>query len=116
MEWMGLVPSSRKLFRCLPSFPKNFFARPFLCGFSTVENLQKLKTHNLGDRSPIIKADSSEHYRRYENVRIFGIEDEPCEDVFTKVVNVAESRELQSLQLMLVPVTVYRMDVKAQNI
>ena len=68
--------------------PKNF-ARPFLGGFCDVEELQQ-KTSTVDDRSPIIEADSTEQYGRRENVRIFGVEEEPDEDVFAKVVSVAE--------------------------
>ena len=66
--------------------PKNF-ARPFLGGFCAVEELQP-KTSTVDDRWPIIEADSIEQYGRRENVRIFGVEED--EDVFAKVVSVAE--------------------------
>ena len=43
-----------------------------------------------GNLSPVIEADSIEQYQRRENLRIFGVEEEPGEDVFAKVVSVAE--------------------------
>lgn len=70
--------------------PKNFFSRPFLCGFCAVEELKKHQCSAPGDLSPVIEADSIEQYGRRENVRIFGVEEEPGEDVFAKVVSVAE--------------------------
>ena len=70
--------------------PKNFFSRPFLCGFCAVEELKKNQCSAAGDLSPVIEADSIEQYGRRENVRIFGVEEEPGEDVFAKVVSVAE--------------------------
>ena len=42
--------------------PKNFFARPFLCGFCAVEELQKIKTSTVDDRSQFIEANSIEQY------------------------------------------------------
>ena len=44
----------------------------------------------MNDRSPIKEADSIEQYGRRENVRIFDVEEELDEDVFAKVVSVAE--------------------------
>ena len=70
--------------------PKNFFSRPFLCGFCAVEELKKNQCSAAGDLSPVIEADSIEQYGRRENVRIFGVVEEPGEDVFAKVVSVAE--------------------------
>ena len=69
--------------------PKNFFARPFLCGFYGVEELQKIQTSSEDDWSPIKEADTLEQHGRRETVRNFGVEEEPDEDVFAKVVSVA---------------------------
>ena len=44
-----------------------------------------MKTSNVVDRLPVIKADSIEHYRRKENLRIFGVEEEADKDAFAKV-------------------------------
>ena len=43
-----------------------------------------------GDLFPVKDADSSEQYGRRENVSISGVEEEPGEEIFSKVVNVAE--------------------------
>ena len=69
--------------------PNNFSAEPFLCGFCAVGELEKKKTSAVDDRSPIIETDSIEQYGRRKNVRIFGVEEEPNEDVFCKVVSMA---------------------------
>ena len=72
-------------------FSNNFFSgRPFLCGFCAIQELQKMRTSTVDDRSPIIQAESIEKYGRKENVRIFGVEEQSDEDVFAKVVGVAE--------------------------
>ena len=42
------------------------------------------------DLFSVIEADSIEQYGSRENVRIFGVEEEPGEDVFANVVSVAE--------------------------
>ena len=96
--------------------PKNFFARLFLCGFCAVEELQKMKTSTMDDRSPIIEADSIEQYGRRENVRIFGVEEEPDEDSLPRWLVWLKKLESQSLPMMLVAVTVYRAEVRAQNL
>ena len=70
--------------------PKNFFERPFLGGLWAFEELKKSSRCTTEDRLPIIEADSIEQYGRRENVRIFGVQEEPGEDVFAKVVSVAE--------------------------
>ena len=70
--------------------PKNFFSRSFLCGFCAVEELKKNQSSAAGDLSPVIEADSIEQYGRRENVSILGVVEEPGEDVFAKVVSVAE--------------------------
>ena len=70
--------------------PKNFFSRPFLCGFCAVEELKKNQNSAAGDLSPVIEADSIEQYGRREKFRIFGVVAESGEDVFAKVVSVAE--------------------------
>ena len=49
-----------------------------------------MKTSTVDDRSPIIEADRIEQYGRTENVRIFGVEEEPDEDVSAKVVSWTE--------------------------
>ena len=49
-----------------------------------------MRASTVDDRSLIIEADSIEQCGRRENVRIFGVEEEPDEDVFAKVVSVAE--------------------------
>ena len=49
-----------------------------------------MKTYTVDDRSPIIEYKSSEQYGRRENERIFGVEEEPDEDVSVKVVSEAE--------------------------
>ena len=69
--------------------PKNF-SRSFLCGFCAVEELKKIQCSAAGDQSPVIEADSIEQNGRRETVRIFGVEEEPGEDAFAKVVSVAE--------------------------
>ena len=55
--------------------PKNFFSRPFLCGFCAVEELRKIQYSAAGNLSPVIEADSIEQYWRRKNVRIFGVKD-----------------------------------------
>ena len=75
--------------------PKNFFARPFLCGFCAFEELNKASRCTTEDLAPIIEADSIEQYGRRENVRIFGVQEEPGEDVYAKVVSVAEKAGVQ---------------------
>ena len=52
--------------------------------------LKKIHCSAAGEMSAVIEADSIEQYGRRENVRIFGVEEEQCEDVFAKVVSVAE--------------------------
>ena len=69
--------------------PKNFFSRPFLCGFCASEELKKIQCSAARNQSPVIEADSVDGRR--ENVRIFGLEAETGEDVFAKVVSVAET-------------------------
>ena len=44
----------------------------------------------MDDLSSVLEADSFEQYGRGEIVRIFGVDEYPCEDVFAKVVIVAE--------------------------
>ena len=68
----------------------DFFTRPFICGFCAVEEHKKIQCSAAGDLSPVIEADCIEQYGRRENARIFGVEEEPGEDVFEKVVSVAE--------------------------
>ena len=70
--------------------PNNFFSRPFPCAFCAVEELKNIQCSAAGDLSPVIEADSIEQYGCRENVRIFGLEEEPGEGVFAKVVSVAE--------------------------
>ena len=86
LEWLHHLD---KLLRAYAHSQK-FFARPFLCGFCAVEELQKMKNYSLDNRSPIIEADSIEHYGRRESVRIFGVEEELDEYVFANLINVAE--------------------------
>ena len=69
---------------------KNFFSRPFLCGFYAVEELKTIQCSAPGDLSPVIDAYSIEQFGGRENVRIFDVGEEPGEDVFAKVVSVAE--------------------------
>ena len=75
--------------------PKNFFARPFLCGFCAIEGLNKASRCTTEDLALIIEADSIEQYGRRENVRIFGVQEEPGEDVYAKVVSVVEKAGVQ---------------------
>ena len=75
--------------------PKNIFARPFLCGFCAFEGLNKASRCTTEDLAPIIEANSIEQYVRRENVRIFGVQEEPGEDVYAKVVSVAEEAGVQ---------------------
>ena len=51
---------------------------------------KKILCSAAGDLSPVIEADSMEQNGRRENVRIFGVEEEPGEDAFAKVVSVAK--------------------------
>ena len=44
----------------------------------------------MEDLISVIEADSIEQYGNKENVRIFGVDEEPGDDVFPKVVSVAE--------------------------
>ena len=93
------------------SHSQNFFARPFLCSFCVFEDLQ-IKTA-VDDWSPILEANSTEQYWRSDHVPIFGVH----EDVFAKVVRRAEKAGVKLLLMMLVVrVTVYRVDVEAQNL
>ena len=55
--------------------PKNFFSRPFLCGFGAVQELKKIQC----------------------SVRIFGVEEEPSEDTFAKVVSVDEKTDVSKI-------------------
>ena len=75
--------------------PKNFFARPFLCGFCAFEGLSKASRGTMEDLAPFTEADSIEQYERRENLRIFGVQEEPGEDVYPKVVSVAEKAGVQ---------------------
>ena len=56
---------------------------------------EKLWYFHITDLAPIIEADSIEQYGRGENVRIFGVQEEPGEDVHAKVVSVAEKAGVQ---------------------
>ena len=49
-----------------------------------------MKTSFVEYRSPIIEVDSIDQYGRKEKVRMFGVVEEPGEDVFAKVVGVSE--------------------------
>ena len=75
--------------------PQNFFGRPFLCEFCAFEALNKASRCTTENLAPIIEADSIEQYGRRENVRFFGVQEEPGEDVFAKLVSVAEKAGVQ---------------------
>ena len=68
----------------VPTLIPKKFSRPFLCGFCAVEELKKIKCSAAGDLSPVIEADSIAQYGCRENVRIFGVKEEPGEDVFAR--------------------------------
>ena len=69
---------------------------PFLCAFCAFEGLNKDSRCTTEDLAPIIEADSIEQYGRRENVRIFGVQEKPGEDVYPKVVSVAEKAGVQT--------------------
>ena len=52
--------------------------------------LKKIQCSAAGELFPAFDVDSIEQYGRRENVKIFGVEEETGEDVFAKVVSVAE--------------------------
>ena len=60
-----------------------------------------------------MEAESIEQYGRRENVRIFGVEEEPGEDVFAKVVSNAEKAGVSITKMMLVSTIVYQVLVLA---
>ena len=69
--------------------PEIFFTRLFLCDFSVVREREK-NVVAAEDISSVKEKDSIDQYGRNENLRIFGVDDEPCENVFAKVMSVAE--------------------------
>ena len=70
--------------------PKTFIARLFFCGFCAFEELQKMKRPTVENLLPINDTDNFEQSGWRENARIFGVEEEPDENVFAKVVSVIE--------------------------
>ena len=50
-----------------------------------------MKIFSVDGRLPIIEANRIQRYGRKENVRTFGVEEEPDDDVIAKVVNVAKN-------------------------
>ena len=65
--------------------------RPFLCGFCAASEVSELheKQPQESEQSPItgklsslFNADSNEHYRRRDNIRIFVVKEEADDDVY----------------------------------
>ena len=84
--------------------PKGFLNRPFLCGFCAASEVSQLceKQSQVPEKSSIsvelsslFNADSNEQYGRRDNVRIFGVKEETNEDVYQKVIDVAEKTGYQ---------------------
>ena len=72
--------------------PKGFMNRPFMCGFcaaSEVSDLCEKQSQDspiTGKLSSLFKADSNEQYGRRENVRIFGVKEEPARSCTKKLL------------------------------
>ena len=72
--------------------PKNFMDRPFLCGFCAASGFEECKTSptsNNADIASLLCADSNEQYRRRDNIRILGVDEINDEDVYERVVEMA---------------------------
>ena len=76
---------------------KNFTERPFLCGYCSFTEVEKLRKEALGDSkvqetrfSNLFLSDANEQHGRRENVRIFGAEEQTGEDVYQQVVDVVK--------------------------
>ena len=83
---------------------KGFMDRPFLCGFCAAAEVADLqsklakiaeKPQISGELSSLFNADSNQQYGRRDNVRIFGVEEAPYEDVYQAVIDVAERRDVR---------------------
>ena len=81
-----------------------FMDRPFLCGFCAAAEVADLqsklakiteKPQISGELSSLFNADSNQQYGRRDNVRIFGVEEAPNEDVYQAVIDVAEKAGCQ---------------------
>ena len=83
-----------KTLKCRRSFSKSSLQDPFYAASAPVGELQKMETLTVDDPSPIIEADGIGQYGRKENMRTFGEEVELKENVFAKVVSLAEKAEL----------------------
>ena len=72
---------------------KGFMDRPFLCGFCAAAEVADLqsKLAKITEKPQI----SGEQYGRRDNVRIFGVEEAPNEDVYQAVIDVAENAGCQ---------------------
>ena len=57
--------------------PKIVFTGPFLNGFFTVEELEKGRCSVVEGLFPLFEGNSNEQLGRRENVRVFGVKDEP---------------------------------------
>ena len=83
---------------------KGFMDRPFLCVFCAAAEVADLqsklakiteKPQISGELSSLFNADSNQQYGRRDNVRIFGVEEAPNEDVYQAVIDVAEKAGCQ---------------------
>ena len=83
---------------------RGFMDRPFLCGFCAAAEVADLqsklakiaeKSQISGELSSLFNADSNQQYGRRDNVRIFGVEGAPNEDVYQAVIDVAEKAGCQ---------------------
>ena len=70
--------------------PQNFSTRPFPCGFCVLQEQEKKRCSVVEDLPPVMEADSTEQYGVKVNMRTFGVDEDPGEDVVAKVVTVAE--------------------------
>ena len=84
--------------------PQGFHGPPFLCGFCAAAEVAVLqsklakiaeKPQISGELSRLSNADSNQQYGRRNNVRIFGEEEVPNEDVYQAVIDVAEKAGCQ---------------------
>ena len=89
LPWMAASPVQTFEWRCSL---KNFFSRPFLYCFCALGELQKVKIPfaDEHERPPFIEANSLDQYGCGKNMRIFGVAEEPDENVIPKLVRVPE--------------------------
>ena len=98
MVWMGMDVSSGQEYGYPHKFPR-ISSRGLSCVDSVHLRLNKASRCSAEDLAPIIDSDIIEQYgraeERREKVRIFGVQEEPGEDVYEKVVSVAEKAGVQ---------------------